>query len=236
MQLQRGEVGFRILPDLGVDQAAKPECEKPVPNGRFVLASAVAYSIRDKLRIHPSPESAIWRGYRALPAVLRQPAEANTAWRTASSAIFPRSFGHNPPVTPLSREHPKGMSDTGNMRGMDVCLFLRYRRGHLVAGRSNAPHEPDVSPATPHLRWNAAILPSRSRPADRRPAARRRRKRAGNRLRNRQKPCVGGPAASRRAIFRPRCFDRNADVRDISHFAARPGGSNSRRARRRNGV
>jgi hypothetical protein len=58
-QPKRGKIGFRVLPNLGVDQAAKPEREKPVPNSRFVVTPAVADRVRDKLRVHPSPESAI---------------------------------------------------------------------------------------------------------------------------------------------------------------------------------
>src|ERR1700674_506017 len=58
-QSQRCKIGYRVLPDLGIDQTAKPECEKPVPNGRFTLTPAVADCIRDKLRVHPSPESTI---------------------------------------------------------------------------------------------------------------------------------------------------------------------------------
>src|SRR6202043_1841387 len=33
-QLQRCKIGYRVLPYLGIDQTAKPECEKPVPDGR----------------------------------------------------------------------------------------------------------------------------------------------------------------------------------------------------------
>src|ERR1700722_12401861 len=58
-QLQRCKIGYRVLPYLGIDQTAKPECEKPVPDGRFTLTPAVADRVRDKLRVHPSPESTI---------------------------------------------------------------------------------------------------------------------------------------------------------------------------------
>ncbi len=71
-QLQRGKIGFRILPDLGVDQAAEPECEQPVPDGRLGFIPAVANRVRDQLRVHPSLESTISSRYRRLTAVLRQ--------------------------------------------------------------------------------------------------------------------------------------------------------------------
>src|SRR6266436_5475342 len=70
-----------------------------------------------------------------------------------------------------------------------------------MAGRSDRSHEQDVPVATPHLRCHAAILPSRSKPTDIGPATGRGRKRAGNRLRNRPKPCVGRPAASDALFF-----------------------------------
>src|ERR1019366_572187 len=73
-QSQRRQIGDRVLPDLGIDQAAKPEREKPVPDRCFSLASAVADCIRDELRVHPSPESTIRQTYRGLAAVLRQKA------------------------------------------------------------------------------------------------------------------------------------------------------------------
>src|ERR1700682_3730273 len=75
-QPQRCEVSFGILPDLGVHQTTKPECEKLVPNGRLCLASRVADRVRDKLGIHSSLESAIRQRYRPLAAVLRQQAKA----------------------------------------------------------------------------------------------------------------------------------------------------------------
>ena len=53
------EIGFRVFPDLGVDQAAEPEREQPVPNGFLGLASAVADRVCDELRVHPSLESTI---------------------------------------------------------------------------------------------------------------------------------------------------------------------------------
>src|SRR5258707_2191196 len=71
-QLQSREIGFRVFPDLGVDQTAKPEREKTVPKRRLIIASAVADRVRDQLRAHLVSESAILSGYRRLAAVLRQ--------------------------------------------------------------------------------------------------------------------------------------------------------------------
>ncbi len=59
-QLQRREIGLGIFPDLGIDEAAKPEGKQTVPNSRLLVTSAVADGVRDQLRAHLVSESTIF--------------------------------------------------------------------------------------------------------------------------------------------------------------------------------
>ena len=126
-QLQRGEIGFRIFPDLGVDQTTEPECEKPVPNGRFVLRSCCC---------GPRPRSV---AYSSMPRIsnLTRVSRAHCSFATGAR---PRVELREQPCHILVARTSQGVKRShGDMRWHGCRHILPKSAHEAPRGRSKPP-------------------------------------------------------------------------------------------------